>query len=68
MFSVETAKQIIAHFGSHDIPQCDAAVDDEQTMVGFEWTFADGSYLWLDINANGKVDCLWRESSSTRNR
>lgn len=60
----EVADAIITAF-AHHAPECWAAIDEEVTMVGFEWNWPErgptkGAKLWVDIHNDGRVTILWK--------
>lgn len=65
--TIDAAKafEIVQAFNYADpIPSCDAAVTDDVSMLGLEWTFPDGRSLWIDIDENGTVEVIWKKPSA----
>ena len=59
----ELAKEIVCAFAEH-VPKCWGALDDSQTMVGFEWNWQNGAKFWLDIEEDGNVTFYWRPAEA----
>ena len=49
-----------AHSDPH--PPCDAAVADDLSILGLEWTFPDGRMLVIDIHEDGSVQAFWKDN------
>jgi hypothetical protein len=60
----DMAKKIVEAFAEH-VPECWGAVDDDQTMIGFEWHWKDGRKCYLDIHADGHISVYWRHLFQT---